>query len=382
MIVVGIDPHMKTHTAVAIDAATGRAVAETTVDCSGDGHDELLVWARALPGDHCFAIEDCRHVSGRLERHLLPRGERVVRVPPKMMAGGRHSARCYGKSDPIDAAAVARAALREPDLPQAVLVGPEHDVRLLADHRDDLVDERKRIIKRLRWNCHDLEVGLDLPPRVLDRYVWLDRLESVLEALPQSTRRRIALDQLARCRDLTVDIRSLEREIRCRMLELGPELLAIPGCSAIGAAHLIGQTAGASRFSGEAAFAMHVGTAPLPASSGQSTRHRLNRSGNRKLNSTLHLIAVTQARMHPAAIAHMERKQAEGMSYREALRCLKRHLARVVFKTMLRAEHARSAVVIEAAFRADPVAVADRSNSGRGERYRDDSVGAFSCAPS
>jgi len=358
MIVIGIDPHMKTHTAVALDAATGRSVAEKTVACDGDGHDELLAWARALPGDHYFAVEDCRHVSGRLERHLLPRGERVVRVPPKMMAGVRHSARAYGKSDPIDAAAVARAALREPDLPEASLSGPEHDVRLLADHRDDLVDERKRIQTRLRWNCHDLEVSLDLPPRVLDRYVWLDRLEGVLSALPESTRRRIALDQLARCRELTVDIRSLERDIRSRMRELAPELLAIPGCSAIGAAHLIGQTAGASRFSGEAAFAMHVGTAPLPASSGQCTRHRLNRSGNRRLNSTIHMIALTQARMHQPAIAYMERKQAGGMSYREALRCLKRHLARVVFKTMLRAESGRVCRVIAVPFRPEPVAVA------------------------
>jgi len=358
MIVIGIDPHMKTHTAVALDAATGAVLAETTVSCDARGHDELLAWARGLPGDHYFAIEDCRHVSGRVERHLLPRGERVVRVPPKMMAGVRHSARAYGKSDGIDAEAVARAALREPDLPTASLAGPEHDVRLLVDHRDDLVEERKRIQKRLRWHCHDLEVALELPPRVLDRYVWLDRLEVVLCALPGSTRRRIALDQLARCRDLTVEVRSLEREIRSRMRKLSPELLEIPGCSAIGAAHLVGQTAGASRFGGEAAFAMHVGTAPLPASSGQSTRHRLNRSGNRRLNSTIHMIALTQARMHQPAIVYMERKQSEGMSYREALRCLKRHLARVLFKTMLRAESGRAGQVITPSFRPEPVALA------------------------
>ena len=349
MIVIGIDPHMKTHTAVALDAATGRSIAELTVTCDDRGHDELLAWARSLSNDRYFAIEDCRHVSGRLERHLLPRGERVVRVPPKMMAGARHSARSYGKSDPIDAACIARAALREPSLPEASLTGPEQDVRLLSDHRDDLVDERKRIQKRLRWHCHDLEIGLDLPSRVLDRYVWLDRLESVLSALPASTRRRIALDQLRRCRDLTREIRSLERELRCVMRELAPDLLALPGCSALNAAHLIGQTAGVSRFSGEAAFAMHVGCAPLPVSSGQSNRHRLNRCGNRRLNSTIHMIAVTQARMHPPAIAYMERKQTEGMSYREALRCLKRLLSRVVFKTMLRAE-GRAATVMHADF--------------------------------
>jgi transposase len=358
MIVVGIDPHMKTHTAVAIDAVTGRKLGEKTVNCSDAGHEALLAWTRGLGAAYYIAIEDCRHVSGRLERYLLPRGERVVRVPPKMMAGARHSARTYGKSDPIDAECVARAALREPGLPEASLTGPEHDVRLLVDHRDDLVGERGRIQKRLRWNCHDLEVSLELPPRVLDRYVWLDRLEEELRRLPETTLRRVVIDQLCRCRALTVSIRELEREIRGRMRELSPELMEIPGCSALCAAHLVGQTAGASRFSGEAAFAMHVGTAPLPVSSGKSERHRLNRTGNRCLNSTIHMIAVTQVRMHPPAIAFMERKRSEGMSTREALRCLKRHLSRVVFKTMLRAEQARLGRVIKADFGADPVAVA------------------------
>jgi transposase len=358
MIVIGIDPHMKTHTAVAVDSVTGRSVGTRTVSGDTAGHDELLAWARGLGPDRYFAIEDCRHVSGRLERHLLPHGERVVRVPPKMMAGARDSARTYGKSDPIDAACVARAALREPGLPEAALCGPEHDVRLLADHRDDLVDERKRIQKRLRWHCHDLEIDLDLPPRVLDRYVWLDRLEAALEDLPESTRRRIAVSELRRVRELTVEVHELEREIRGLMRELAPSLMEIPGCSAILAAHLVGQTAGFSRFSGDAAFAMHIGVAPLPVSSGKSCRHRLNRCGNRKLNLVVHMIAVTQARMHPPAIAYMQRKQAGGMSYREALRCLKRHLARVVFKTMLRTERAAAGRVVTPCFRTDPVAIA------------------------
>ncbi|MCE5190905.1 MAG: transposase [Actinomycetia bacterium] len=137
MIVIGIDPHMKTHMAIAIDAATGRSVGEKTVASTEAGHDELLSWARALDAESVFAIEDCRHVSGRLERHLLPAGERVVRVPPKLMAGARASARAYRKSDGIDATCVARAALREPDLHEACLSGPEHDLRLLTDHRDD-----------------------------------------------------------------------------------------------------------------------------------------------------------------------------------------------------------------------------------------------------
>jgi transposase len=357
MIVIGIDPHMKTHTAVAVDSATGRSIGTLTVTSDEPGHDRLITWARGLGPDRLFAVEDCRHVSGRLERHLLPHGEHVVRVPPKMMAGARDSARTHGKSDPIDAACVARAALREPGLPEASLSGPEHDVRLLVDHRDDLVDERKRIQKRLRWHCHDLETGLELPPRVLDRFVWLDRLQAVLLDLPESTRRRIALAELSRVRDLTIEVRKLEREIRGLMLKLSPGLLEIPGCSAISAAHLVGQTAGFSRFTSEAAFAMHVGVAPLPVSSGKSTRHRLNRCGNRKLNSVIHMIALTQSRMHPPAIAYIERKRAQGMSFREALRCLKRLVSRSIFKTMSRAENAVGEV-IEVPFRAGGTAIA------------------------
>lgn len=358
MIVIGIDPHMKTHTAVALDAMSGAAVGELTVAAGSAGSAELLAWAREFAGERSFAVEDCRHVSGSLERALLEGGERVVRVPPKMMAGARRSARCHGKSDPIDAACVARAFLREPGLPEATVPGPASDLRLLTDHRDDLVGERKRIQKRLRWNCHDLELPLDLPPRVLDRQVWLARVEAALAALPPSMRRRVALEQVRRCGELTRDIRVLERELRDLTAELAPELLAIPGCSAITAASLLGRVAGASRFKGEAAFAMHVGVSPLPVCSGKSNRHRLNRRGDRRLNSTLHMIAVTQARMHAPAMAYMSRKRAEGMSYREALRCLKRHLARVVYKTMLGAERKAAGQVVTVRFGPEDVAIA------------------------
>jgi transposase len=303
---------MKTHTAVALDTATGARIGERTVACDAGGHDALLSWVRTLGDDRLFAIEDCRHVSGRLERLLPAAGEHVVRVPPKLMAGARASARTCGKSGGIDAACVARAALREPGLPIARLSGPGHDLRLLSGHRDDLVNERARIQTRLRWYCHDLEVALELPPRVLDRYVWLDRLEAALRMLPECTRRRIALDELGRCRELTVAIRAFEREIRALTLEVAPDLLAFPGCPATGAAHLAGETAGASRFKDEAAFAMHIGTAPLPVSSGRSERYRLNRTGNRKLNSAIHMIAVTQARMYPPAIAFMDKSAPKG----------------------------------------------------------------------
>jgi len=343
--VLGIDPHKKSHTAVALDATTGELVAELTVATDEPGHERLLAWARSLDRERRFALEDCRHLTGRLERFLLARGETCVRVPPRLMARSRASARTRGKSDAIDAASVARAALREPTLPEARLAGPERELRLLSDHRSDLVAERTRIQARLRWHLHDLAVGLEIPAKALDRACWLARLEAALEELPASVQRRIALDLAGRCRRLTGEITALQREIAALAVSLAPELLALPGCGALTAATLLGQTAGVSRFSHESRFAMHAGVAPLPASSGATARHRLNRRGDRRLNCALHRIAVTQIRMHEPAQNFMARKHAEGKSTREALRCLKRHLARSVWRALRAAEERRAGML-------------------------------------
>ena len=144
MVVLGIDAHKRTHTVVAVDEVGRQLGVKVTQAASTAAHLELVVWADRFGGDRRWAVEDCRHLSRRLERDLLGAGEQIVRVPPKLMAHARDSARTYGKSDPIDALAVARAALREPGLPVARLEGPERELRLLVDHREDLVAERPR----------------------------------------------------------------------------------------------------------------------------------------------------------------------------------------------------------------------------------------------
>jgi transposase len=345
--VLGIDPHKKSHTAVAVEALTGELVGELTVKADRHGRERLLRWARSLGPERRFAVEDCRHVSGRLQRFLIERGEVCVRVPPKMMAQTRSSARTRGKSDSIDAAAVARAAIAEPGLPEARLEGPERELRLLTDHRADLVCERTRIQQRLRWHLHDLELALEVPPKALRRACWLRRLEDEL-ADRGGVQARIARELVGRCRTLTAEIDALEREIERLAAALAPELLALPGCGPLTAASLVGETAGAERFASGARFAMHAGVAPLPASSGETQRHRLNRRGNRELNCALHRIAITQMRTHEPARAFMARKRAEGKSKREALRCLKRHLARTVWQTLRTAEARRVAMLEDA----------------------------------
>ena len=344
MMVLGIDPHKRSHTAVAVEAVSGALVGELTVKADRRGRERLLAWARTLDPERRFALEDCRHVSGRLERFLIERGEGCLRVPPKLMAQTRRSSRTRGKSDPIDAAAVARAALAHPDLPEARLEGPERELRLLTDHRADLVGERTRIQQRLRWHLHELELALEVPPRALRRACWLRRLEDEL-ADAGGVQARIARELTGRCRTLTSEIDALEREIAALTAVLAPELVALPGCGALTAACLVGETAGALRFASAARFAMHAGVAPLPASSGNTQRYRLNRRGNRQLNAALHRMAVTQMRTHEPAQTFLARKRAEGKSTREALRCLKRHLARTVWRALRASEERRTAML-------------------------------------
>jgi transposase len=161
MVTIGIDAHKRTHTVVATDEH-GRELAARTVGATSDDHFQLVAWAARFP-ERRWAVEDCRHLSRRLERDLLAAGEQIVRVPPKLMANARSAARSFGKSDPIDALAVARAAWREPDLPVAKLDGQEREVRLLVDHREDLVGERTRMINRLRWHLHELSPATHQP---------------------------------------------------------------------------------------------------------------------------------------------------------------------------------------------------------------------------
>jgi transposase len=336
MIVIGADPHKRSHTAAAVDCATGELRSSETVAARDSGHARLLDWARALDRERVWAIEDCRHVSGGLERFLVERGERVVRVPPKLMAGARRAGRERGKSDPIDAAAVARAALREgiETLPAAFLDERSLAIKLLLDHREDLVAESTRAQNRLRWHLHDIDPELAPPERSLRHLHVLRSLAARLARREQSVRVRLARELVRRCAALRRDLEALERELQGRVREQAPELLELPGCGTLTAAKLIAEIAGAERFQSDARLARHAGVAPLPASSGARQRHRLDRRGNRQLNCAFHRIAVTQARINPEARAFLERKRSEGKSNREALRSLKRHLVRRVHRLL------------------------------------------------
>jgi transposase len=338
VVVLGIDVHKGTHTAVAVDEV-GREVGQRTVRACEAGHRQLLRWALREFGAADlvkFGVEDCRHVSTRLERDLLAAGQAVVRVPPKLMAGARSSARTRGKSDPIDALAIARAVLREPDLPVATHDTVSREIKLLVDHREDLVNTRTQMQNRLRWHLHELDPELDPTPRSLDRIATLDGIEKFLGSCSSvgSVLVQIAAELVGDIRALTVRVNALERELAKRIHDLAPRLLALPGCGVLTAAKIVGETANVTRFRSEACFAMHAGAAPIPASSGKTNRHRLARGGNRQLNAALHRIAVTQIRLDGPGRSYFQHRIAMGNTKMEALRAMKRRLARVVFNTL------------------------------------------------
>lgn len=338
MVLIGIDAHKRTHTAVAVDDV-GRELAHTTVKATAAGHLALRRWASRW-SERRFVVEDCRHLTRRLESDLLAAGEVVTRVPPQLMAAERRGGRQLGKSDPIDGLAVARAALREPDLPTAELDGPAREVRLLVDHRDALVRERTALHNRLRWHLHELDPELDVRPRGLRTRAGLDRVAAAIADVDGLVA-ELAGDLVDRCRQLNAKISDLERRLRPLVRQLAPNLLAVSGCGLLSAGKLIGETGRASRFRSIDAYARFNGSAPVPVHSGNSEKMRLNRGGNRQVNTALHMIAVTQLRRGGPGADYVAKRQAAGDDKTEALRLLRRRVSDAVFKAMLADERQR-----------------------------------------
>ena len=332
MVILGVDAHKRTHTLVAVDEV-GRKLGERTVSATRDGHLEAIAWA-ARWAERQFALEDCRHVTRLLEADLLAAGEAVLRVPPQLMAGARRGGRERGKSDPIDALAVARAALREPNLPVARLDGAARDVRLLVDHREDLVTERTRLQSRLRWHLHELFPGLEIPLRSLRHEPMLTMLDERLVSMT-GTVAEIARELVARCRALNQRANDLAHQIGRLVRILVPTLLALPGCGELSAAKIVGEVAGAGRFRSRAAFARWNGTAPIPVWSSNESRHRLNRGGNRQVNAALHRIAITQWRGLGPGQAYVQHRMEAGDTKTEALRLLRRRISDEVYRRLL-----------------------------------------------
>lgn len=328
-IVIGMDVHKKTHTLVAVDL-TGRKLAEKTIGTTSTAHGEVIRWARKRFGeDILWGVEDCRSLTGRLEGDLLGAGMSVVRVPPHLMGKARYSSRERGKSDSIDALAVARAVLREPNLPVAYQDPVSRELRLLVDRRDTLVAQRTAVISRLIGRVHQLDPARNTPSNWTTKKSrqelrdWLHTQSGLVAEL--------ALDEFDDIDRLGEDIDSMAQRIGERIRVAAPTLLGLHGCGELMAAKIVAEVAGVGRFRSEAAFASYAGMAPIPFSTGTSVKLRPTRHGNRQLNMALHRIAIIQICRPGEGRSFYERRIAAGDSRQRALRALKRRISRVVY---------------------------------------------------
>ena len=323
---------------VAVDGQTGAVVGQLGIAASDAGSLDALRFAAGLEDERVWAIEDCRHVSARLERALLAAGEHVIRVPAAMTSQTRKVSRRAGKSDPIDARAVALAVVRDSveSFPIAFCDEQALEIRVLCDYRDQIISERTRMTNRLRWHLVTIapELEAQLGPAALKGPRVCARLTRQLARLTPSPQLRVARALLRRITEIGREERDLLAELTGLIDAHAPQLLAQSGCGTVTAAIIIGHTAGAQRFPTDGHFARHAGTAPIPASSGNTQRHRLHRGGDRQLNRAIHIIALSRARTDPETRAYLDRKHAEGKTKLEAIRCLKRHLARRIWRLL------------------------------------------------
>jgi transposase len=339
MVVIGVDTHKSTLAASAVDGL-GREVAALTVSNEAAGHQRFESWLVRLGPQRRVGIEGGGSFGAGLARRLVERGETVVEVPARLTARERCRLTTPGKSDPGDALAIARITLREVGLGPVSRSGQTEDLRLLSVERDALLTERTRLVCRLHAHLIVINPGYERQVTNLRSGRNLARAASLL-AVHQGVRVELARRLVDRIREIDREARTLEREIGTRVAS--PRLHQIQGVGPIVVAMLVGQTGDVLAVRSAAAFAALSGTAPIPASSGQTNRHRLNRGGNRQLNRALHVIALTQSRTDSAGRAYLAGKRDEGKTWSEAMRCLKRQLAGVVYRAMVADARAPSA---------------------------------------
>lgn len=330
MRVVGIDTHKATLAACAIDE-TGLVVAEAAFPNEPAGFAALLAWLHDQGGVGRIGLEGSAGYGAGAARFLLAAGEAALEVPPRLSHRERTRTRRAGKSDPGDALAIARVTLREADLPPVRLPDASRELQLLVEAREDLVAEATRTRNRLHADLVVLVPGYGAQAANLVAACHRRSAARLLRRLP-GVHAELARERLVRLDRVSLEIRAAERRIEGLVAD--HPLRSLPGAGPLVTAKLIGETGDITRFRSADAFAMLAGVAPIPASSGQTNRMRLNRGGNRQLNRALFAIAFAQVRSHPPAKAFVARKRAEGKSWREAIRALKRHLARIVFRLL------------------------------------------------
>jgi transposase len=338
-VVIGVDTHKDTHTAAVVDAATGAVLERGTVTADPDGYQQLLAMLEEHPGLRAWALEGSSGYGAGLARHLADLGEMVVELDRPVRPARRGGA----KSDPIDAERAARDALARTRLAQPK-TGPERAaLQMHLTARRAAVQASTDAQRQL----HALVVTAPESVRARFRGKTTKKMIQVASRLrPGASRGRAGVNVdvvaaitvlhalAARIRLLDTEAHDHEKAILALVRSWRPDLLPVRGVGPIVAATVLVAWSHPGRFASDAAFAMLAGAAPIPASSGRTVRYRLNRSGDRRLNSALHTIALSRLKHDPATRAYAERRRAEGKTDREIKRCLKRYIARQLHRQL------------------------------------------------
>ena len=353
----GIDTHKDT-LAVAVIDEQGRLLAEDEVANTDAGFARLAalfeqhrVVRVGIEGSGNFGRAVAIHLALRWQPvngtvddvgddTLTRNGIAVLEVPTLMTSRERRAQVGKGKTDPVDALAIARITAREPKLaPVRLTVGPAADLRALLDYRDDLLVERTALANRVHAELTGLLPGYQ---HQVSSLITRTRVRQVLEliAADRSTRADLTRRRLERVLAIDAEAAALKRQIAGLVTAAGSSLTHIHGIGPLVAARFVAEVVDARRYATANAFAAANGTAPIPASSGRTARHRYNPGGNRQLNRALYTAAITQIRSDTEGRAYYRRKRAEGKTSREALRCLKRRISDRVYRTMLHNAHA------------------------------------------
>lgn len=333
-VVIGVDTHRDTHALAVVGARTGELLYEFSIDADPAGYARAAATvAKGGFGARAWALEGCGAYGAGLRRHLLEAGEHVVEVD-RPAGRGRSGA----KSDRIDAVRAARTALMRahPAIPRAD--GAREVLRVLMLAREGAIDTRRRAIQQIKALVVAAPDDLRERLRPLARQALLRRCAALR---PRANRDPVVLATASALRALarralaaTAEAAAHERAIADQMALIAPGLLAEHGIGPVTGAQLVISWSHPGRIRSEAAFARLGGVAPIPASSGQVVRHRLDRGGDRQLNRALHAIVLVRKRSDPRTQAYLDRRIAEGKSRREATRCLKRYLARHLFRLL------------------------------------------------
>jgi transposase len=332
VVIIGIDPHKRTHTASALDPDSHRVVASLQVQASLAGYRQLQRWAARFASRR-WAVENARGLGRHLAQWLIARGEQVHDVPCTATARVRELSRGWRrKNDVIDAAAAASVAALSGDARPVVGEDVCTALALLDERRTNLVAQRTRLVNQLHALLRDLVPGgadTDLTPAHATRVLAGVRPVGTAEI----TRKLVARELVGEIRDIDARLKKLTALIGEKVAEHGSRLPQVDGIGPVIAARLIGRTGRASRFVSSSAFASYAGVAPVEVASGQQARHRLPRGGDRQLNYALHIVALTQVRMRASTgRGYYDRKISEGKTHNEAMRCLKRRLADHVWR--------------------------------------------------